>query len=174
MFAQAHLGVVEGKIGRVDVGLWDAPKSDSARAANQAALDDLPDPFRGSVDSEQHGADADGWIEWSEPIQVSVTTGESVDDSSGHPVPMTKVVMVEPRRVPLEIGTTKPSRTLAHIREGFGLARWPYGYERLHVLVNLEHVLPEAVWSRDVPRLGCSCHEHLANGTQCGTGTNGQ
>jgi hypothetical protein len=161
MFTQMHMDIISGKIGRTELGLWDQPREDSERAANQAALDELPEPFEGYVDPDQYGAEGDGLLRWTEPIQVEVTTGQSRQSASGRQAPVTRVVELEPGQVPLEIGTTMASRTRSHVLQGPGVARWPYGFDRIMVFHNLQHVLPSAVWSRNVARDGCSCHEGI-------------
>ncbi len=71
---------------------------------------------------------------------------------------MSDTVIVPPRRIPLEIGPTRASVMLLHIRSELGVARWPYRHDQIRVFLNMEHVLPECVWYRDVKKLGCSCH----------------
>lgn len=161
MLMVVHMDIIGGKVGLVDVCLWDGPSRDTDREGNQAGLDLLPDPFVGRVDEAQYGTDSDGWLEWSEPIRVEVATGRTTTGPNGRPAPILVTVMVRPQRVPIEIGYTQPSRTLAHIREGFGVARWPYSHEKVRIFLNMEHLMPEVVWSHDAVRDGCSCHKKL-------------
>lgn len=44
-----------------------------------------------------------------------------------------------PRRAALEVGATAPSRTLLHLKEEGILARWPYGSDRIWLIVNFDH-----------------------------------
>jgi hypothetical protein len=42
------------------------------------------------------------------------------------------------RTVALEVGTTRVSKTLYHLRLRNGVARWPYGYSKIMVLASVK------------------------------------
>ena len=58
-------------------------------------------------------------------------------DGTTHPLPIR--FTIPPGSAILEIGSTLPSRTWAHlIDRGGSLARWPYGHKRIRLMVNLD------------------------------------
>lgn len=122
-FATVHSGIAGGTIGRFLVRAGGVPRSDASRAENAELLADLPSPFGAFVAPGQgtstHG---DGRLEWIEPVEVDVPSG---------------TVTLAPRSVPLEIGTSQSSRTLLHLLEEQGVARWPYGHDWITILVAL-------------------------------------
>jgi hypothetical protein len=152
-FAILHVDIILGKIAIVRVRAGGTPRSDADRTRNAELVADLPEPFTATVHMTQHGADADGTVSWDQPITVDVSPGPTDDGSSARAVP----AIVPPGAVPMEIGYSLPSRTLLHIREDGGVARWPYGSDWIWVLlypgfrVELDkHGLP--LCSRDIPR----------------------
>ena len=44
----------------------------------------------------------------------------------------------EDHTIALEVGTTSVSKTLWHLRCGNGVARWPYGYDKIIVLAGVK------------------------------------
>lgn len=136
-FACTHAMINGGSAAFVGVQTLGAPRQDSEREANAAALASLPHPFIASVWMHQHNADNDGMVTWSEPIKVQAATGRIEQRENGSTAPIPVQFEIPPGRVPLEIGFTKPSATWAHIAGEGGVARWPYGHSRLHIFVNL-------------------------------------
>jgi hypothetical protein len=125
---------MRGDVARVVLGTHgNTPCADAGRAANAAALSDLPHPFTATVDQTQGNDSQDGWLEWTEPIDVEVSTGVL----GGSLSPVIVVRTLPPGGVPLEIGTTTPSVTLAHLRLQRGVARWPYGHHLITLLKNI-------------------------------------
>lgn len=111
-------------IGCAPVWLGHEPAKDAAHAENQKRLDSIQPPFRATVIPQRgKSANDDGKFEWREDITLSWRPGESREDR-----------IVKPNWIALEIGTTKVSKTLIHVRGAFGVARWPYGHERLVIL----------------------------------------
>lgn len=54
-----------------------------------------------------------------------------------------QTVSVQPRKYPLEVGSTHVATTVMHVLSEYGLARWPYGVDSLylfHKLHEREHV----------------------------------
>lgn len=103
------------RLASVYVGV--GPSADRMVDENNAKLDRLRRPFRARFRPELRvGSCDDGWFSWSRPISIG-----------DHAQP--------PSRVPLEVGATAAGRTLLHLREDGGLARWAYGSEHVVVAV---------------------------------------
>lgn len=151
-FALVHALIMGGAVAEALVSTGGRPRRDADREGNAALLADLPRPFAAEVDMQQHNDPGDGTVHWSEPIRVSLATGliGRQADGTTHPLPVR--FLIPPGSAVLEIGTTLPSRTWAHLVNGSGkVARWPYGYDRFRLMVNLDrttfvsHLLDEYV-----------------------------
>lgn len=68
---------------------------------------------------------SDGYFAWIEPLWFGQTNGDGV----------TQERIVQPSRVPLEVGYTESTTSLFHLIESGGLARWPYNHETIYLLV---------------------------------------
>lgn len=158
MIGLMHAEICNGQFGLAKVRAQAAPLSDSRRADNALALADLPHPFVAEVSPEQNGADSDGDLAWTEPIEVDVATEETERASNGWVRNVLERITVKPRRIPLEIGTTKPSRTRLHAVQDGGVARWPYGQDWITIIVPLNH---DAVDRIDPARATPPAHSHL-------------
>lgn len=136
-FIETHVMILGGSVAEVLISVGKGPHRDADREGNAAALARLPHPFRAVVNMTQNNAERDGNLFWDCPIPVTLWTGliERRPDGSTHPLPVR--FAIEPGRAALEIGSTKPSRTLAHLVRSGTLARWPYGRTRLRLFVNL-------------------------------------
>ena len=124
--------ILGGSVAELLITVGESPRPDAERERNAAALARLPHPFRAVVDTDQGNAEGDGTLTWDCPVPVSLSTGLIArhDDGSTHPLPIR--FTIPPGSVVLEIGSTQPSRTLAHlIYSSTGVARWPYGYPRI-------------------------------------------
>jgi hypothetical protein len=138
-FLDIHAAVGAGRYGLVEVEVGAAPLPDAERAANDRALASLPKPFTAALDMDQNGADEDGTVAWAEPITVVRSTSLTFSSSCQQMEPITVPATVHPSRIPLEVGTTLPSRTLVHLEQDGGVARWAYGSTDLYLLLNLGH-----------------------------------
>lgn len=138
MVGLMHVDVCNGRFAQTRVRAAAPPERDSNREANALALSDLPGPFVASVHMEQHGADSDGTLTWTEPIEADVATEETERDAAGAVRNVYRRVLIEPRRIPLEIGATAPSRTRLHALQEGGVARWPYGQDWVTIIVPLD------------------------------------
>lgn len=137
-FAHMHSDLMSGFVAQVQLTTFGAtPEADAERLANAKALNELPRPFIAEVDLAQNGADQDGVLRWVEPIQMELSTGTAFYSPDRKAAPVVKVITVPPGSVPLEIGTTKASNTLFHCRLDRGVARWPYGHDRIRLFVNV-------------------------------------
>lgn len=97
-----------GELVFAQVDLGEVPEADANVEANQRLLTKLPAPFSAVVD---RSFDGDGNLTWTEALSGFADAGNA----------------------PLEIGSTKSSRTLWHIERSQRLARWPYGSPTLIV-----------------------------------------
>jgi hypothetical protein len=140
-FLEVHAAVGAGRYALIEVEVGAAPLADAEREANAAALADLPEPFTATLDMDQSGADEDGEVAWSAPITVVWSTGVAFSAGCRKTEPLTVPATVPPSRIPLEVGTTMPSRTLMHLEQDGGVARWAYGSTDLYLLLNLRHPL---------------------------------
>lgn len=140
-FLDIHAGVGAGRYAIVQVEVGTAPRPDAQRAANARALADLPEPFTAELDLAQNAADEDGMVAWSEDIVATRSTGVAYTACCTARESLTIPTVLRPCSVPLEVGTTMPSRTLLHLEEDGGVARWAYDSTDLYVLLNLGHPL---------------------------------
>jgi hypothetical protein len=137
-FAQVHALIYGGHVAQVVIGTRRGPLPDADREGNAATLADLPRPFRAEVDMQQSTASADGALTWDEPVRVMLATGLMHRGPDGSTCPVPVSFTVPPGRAVLEIGSSLPSRTWAHLIEEGGVARWPYGHDRIRLMVNLD------------------------------------
>lgn len=136
-FMRVHSMLMDGEIAQVQISTDGGPVADENRTENQRRLNDLLGPFVAMVDPDQGtDSDGDGHLEWDEPIQVEQSMGVPyIDLATGEQSPLLKVATMPSGRVPLEIGTTFPSKTFEHLARFKGLARWPYGSDCIHLFV---------------------------------------
>lgn len=87
----------------------------------------------------QNNGQGDGVLTWDGPIRVGLCTGLIAHHDDGNTYPLPVFFAIPPGRAVLEIGSTKPGRTWSHlIDRNTSLARWPYGCERIRLMVNLD------------------------------------
>lgn len=104
---------------RVGVG----PAADKMVEENNARLAALPAEFRAEfVPMVGSSYCDDGAFEWVKPLALEVFVDGAV-----------RIYEHEPWSLPLEVGRTLASRTLLHIEQSGGVARWPYGSR--HIIV---------------------------------------
>jgi hypothetical protein len=137
VFGFIHASVASGEIAMVPVPTSERPSHDADRQGNAAALASLPHPFKAEVFMNQNGADADGTITWTEPIEATVCSGLAERDGLGFKMPVPLLVTVPPGQAPLEIGSSLPSRTWWHLQQDWAVARWPYGHDRLRLFLRI-------------------------------------
>lgn len=118
-------GMIEQRGGIVfTLPVGSTPRRDDDEAGNTDSLRGLVDPFHGSCvrDIAVGLLTADGIVSWDEPITLDTHGGS---------------VTLSPGSVPLEIGSMESARCYyAGISErGPGLARWPYGDDRITVIL---------------------------------------
>lgn len=140
-FLDIHAAVGAGRYAMVHVEVGTTPRLDAERTTNAAALSDLPEPFTARLDLDQNAADDDGTVAWAEDIIVTHSTGVPYTAGCTTPESLTIPITVQPLQVPLEVGTTMPSRTLLHLEEDGGVARWAYDSTDLYIFLNLWHPL---------------------------------
>jgi hypothetical protein len=126
-FAMLNFWLMKGLVAQVEISVGRTPYPDAERDANAAALANLPEPFVAHLDRTQRRADADGWLEWHSPITVNRSVGVAFYASGTElPGPILVRHVIPPGGVPLEVGSSLPSRTYLHAIEDNGVARWPY------------------------------------------------
>lgn len=121
------IGLSAGESARLQIDVSGTPDADRERQANAETLRSLPAPFAAHVDMLQNGADRDGWFKWNTPIVLRSDPREGPRQA----------YLVEARTIPLEIGYSMPSRTLLHIRQARGVARWAYGSTHITLFYDL-------------------------------------
>jgi len=134
-FAYVHALIYGGHVATIGIATAGTPRPDREREANAATLARLPHPFSADVDAHQHNDPGDGTLRWDCPIRVHAATGLIDRRGDGSTSPIGLQFQIPPGWVPLEIGSTMPSRTFAHLNLGTGVARWPYGHSRIRLLV---------------------------------------
>lgn len=146
-FMMVHHMLMEGEVASVRIGTDGKPGPDKDRVGNQSKLDDLPGPFTAVVDPDQGTSTfGDGTLAWHETIKMEKSLGvPHIDLATDHRAPVEIISDFPPGDVPLEIGTSKPSRTYMHLLNGQGVARWPYGSEYIWLFVPTE-TMPH--WTR--------------------------
>jgi hypothetical protein len=142
-FSRLHSHLMTGAVSEVEIEVGVAPFPDAKRDANASVLQHLPPPFSAYVDRVQCNDDQDGWLEWNQPISLTRPVGVAYYASgTGHPKPVSMRSIIPAGEVPLEIGTTLPSRTLLHLGWDRGVARWPYESTCIRLFVSSKFPLP--------------------------------
>lgn len=134
-FMRFHHAWVSGRYAACSVPVGGPPGPDADREGNAALLGTVPHYVTGDLDARQNNADEDGVLSWADDLRMTafVADQELVDGVEAK----TLDVRVKPMQVPLEVGTTKPSRSWLHMQREGGLARWPYGQDRITLWVRL-------------------------------------
>lgn len=135
-FTMVHALIYGGAVAMVRIGTAGPPFRDKEREANATALSVLPRPFSATVDLDQANDPGDGTLTWDEPIQVEQATGLIDKHPDGSTAPIVVRYKIQPGSMPLEIGSTLPSRTYEHLAWGSGVARWPYGHSVIHLFIS--------------------------------------
>lgn len=136
-FLRIHAGLTSGEFAQVVVGVGDTPQRDRDRTINQQRLKRLHEGFSARLNPDQNGADADGHLWWTNEILADRSTGQADPGRSGRPSPIVNAVPIPAGGVPLEVGVSKPSRTLLHLLQHGGVARWPYGFDTVTILLGM-------------------------------------
>lgn len=149
--AAAHLAVhsalMTGRYVDVLIGVGAAPGPDADREGNALKLARVNKHFRADLDMTQNGRESDGRLSWSEPISTDRSTNVGLITDCGT-TPVRTSVTLPPGGVPLEVGTSKPSTTLMHLRRFGGVARWAYGDDLIALFVDVTHP-----WFRPIARV---------------------
>jgi hypothetical protein len=126
-FLRVHQILFSGVVARSRIEVGRMPYPDRCIKENNDALRTLPRPFEACFAPQRgRGANSDGSFSWTEKISACRTS--LVD------LPIYRLVDVEPRDVPLEVGTTAASKTWSHLIMG-GVARWPYESKWIYLYV---------------------------------------
>lgn len=136
-FLRVHTGLMSGEFAMSLLEVGEVPAEDAERLVNAERLARMHPAFIARLDTEQVNAEGDGELRWTAPIRVQRSTGSP---SAGGAVLSPELTEREapPGRVPLEVGLTYPSRTLLHLLNHGGVARWPYQSKVVALLLNVE------------------------------------
>lgn len=107
--------IVYGQIAVVVFDVNAEPSPDRFREENHNKLQREDSCYEAAVTGAY---DEDGWFKWTRQHEFIVFN--SIENSDR--------IILQPKCIPLEIGTTKASRTLMHLRQDGAVARWPYGH----------------------------------------------
>lgn len=129
-FMMLHHHLWQGRIALVYLDC-DEPHDNAMVAENQRILNKLPKSVKARFNPQKGGgADGDGSLQWLKPLIGTLGIHVDTDETA---VAQTRIL---PGQIPLEVGTTMASRTLAHILSDGGVARWPYGHDRITLLIS--------------------------------------
>lgn len=126
-----------GDIAYCSVPVPSGPGPDREIEFNQSVLDQLPRGFRATYSPERgRSADSDGSFTFEKSIGLWRTyrTGPDEERDSRDE----QWYFGDDRTIALEVGTTSVSKTLYHLRQGRGVARWPYGRDKILVLAGVK------------------------------------
>jgi len=134
-FNLIHLAIMSGKIAIFQIPVSSEPFPDKEIEKNNEVLKKLEYPFSGKFFGGTQGED--GYIRWEVPINALVNTGKQIS--------FVIVSHNDDQRFvcPLEVGYIPFEKTLDYLKSAWvgvgripGLARWPYGQNKITVLVN--------------------------------------
>lgn len=135
-YQRTHMGLMSGEFAHVPINVGVGPGADADRTGNALKLEGLHEAFRARIDMDQNGAGEDGRLWWPDTIRAQRSSGLGlVQEHETSPVYMPRAV--PSACVPLEVGYSKPSCTLLHLWRDGGVARWPYGSDVMHLLLNM-------------------------------------
>jgi hypothetical protein len=129
VFGQFIAMVWDGRVMMWQVGFREpvsGPESDRDRGENNELLSLLIPPFNGHFKGQGH--DGDGWIEWTEPIQLErkLDRGRKVTR---------EFIWIEPDRLLLEARDLHNQNGWHHLSWETGFARWPYGSDKVWIML---------------------------------------
>ncbi|KOU62029.1 hypothetical protein ADK57_25630 [Streptomyces sp. MMG1533] len=133
-------GLAHGRIVRRRVRVGELPGPDADREGNAARLRNLDAPFRAHLDMAQNGADCDGTLSWESPVNLWRALGVRMLHQAGLYGSLHAPFEVRPWNVPLEVGYTLPSRTMAHLITEGAVARWAYEDKEICLLLDLARI----------------------------------
>lgn len=127
--------IQDGLFGIAYINVGDSPYRDLAHAENKRLLADLPSPFKVDVIPQRgRSADDDGTLRWSAPIEVEDVSHNRWPIAAGG-------------QAPLEIGSTKISKSRIHLYGERSLARWPYDHEDMVLIAATPKFRPPATYA---------------------------
>jgi hypothetical protein len=134
---------LKGEIACCHVPMPRGPARDHEVALNQSLLDQLPDGFRATFSPEKGASARD---DGSFTIEKDIGLRRVIFDPETGSERSESWFLDSDRELALEVGTTRVSRTLLHLRSGNGVARWPYEYDRIVVMVATTPLRPKNFW----------------------------
>lgn len=139
-FTYVTYRLAHGLIARRRIPVGATPRPDSDREGNAARLSSIARPFAASLDMEQNGADSDGILTWGQPVTAWRATGVRILNAHVQHGTIHAPFDLKPYSVPLEVGYTKPSRTMHHLLTEGAVARWAYDSTAIDLLINIERI----------------------------------
>lgn len=136
-FAYVVSQLASGQFAKRRIKVGRTPGPDADRVGNATSLLGLDQPFRADLDMTQNGADSDGQLSWDQSVTLWRATNVPIYGAHVMHGTIHAPFDVLPHSVPLEVGYTQPSRTLAHLLVEGAVARWPYEDDEICLLVNL-------------------------------------
>ena len=129
-FLQVHTLICDGTFLVVDVPVGCEPSRDKSINRNRAILAGLDRRF--TAEFRGGFGDSDGFLRWHADLDVI--------NPEADPVRAVRPVRIARSQVPLEVGYTRPSRTLMHLIQEAGVARWPYGRDQIRLILRADLV----------------------------------
>lgn len=135
--AQIHRAMFDHKIAMLTIGMPITAQPDRRLPEISEALQDRTTPF--TIDLWGGVGDDDGTLSWSRPVRAYLPAYEPTESSEGYREFRQHMdVLLLPSRLPIEVGSTKSSRTWTHLLQDGGVARWAYGSNRINSYVVLK------------------------------------
>jgi hypothetical protein len=129
-FSWFWVRLLRGVIKAVRIHVGDVPSRDHEVELNNEKLKGVPKAFAVTFDNDKANEN-DGIVVWDAPIVAS----------SLHADGSTSEYVLEQGSAPLEVGYTDGRKTVQHIWEEAGVARWPYGSSILYLFK-----MPHQAW----------------------------
>jgi hypothetical protein len=126
----------------------DVPRRDRNRDENDRILKHVRRSF--TADFYGGPGDEDGFVDWQDG-EIFFTVADEKQEA----------LRLKAGTVPLEVGTTEVSRTLLHLVQELGLARWPYGHKVVHVIKMIRPV--DILWRCDLATVRAKAAELRAD-----------
>lgn len=120
-YAKINYWMQIGKLTIVTIPLGHCPSADSEIEEMNAKLKDLP--FGVSAKFFGGLGDADGYVDWSVPLNLNLITD---NEEYKH--------ILNPGRAPLEVGYTSYTTSYWHLFQNGVLARWPYDHKNVYII----------------------------------------
>lgn len=153
-FMMIHAGLLNGTVASCMVPLGYVPSADKETVENNKKLSKLPDGFNAVFEGGPEGG-CDGMIKWD--FEIGAHSMAILPNG----VHQNLRFWIQPRSAQLEVGSTKGSRTLMHVRTSGCVGRWPYTSTNILLLFDTEQMRAEREVVGESP---CTCPLGIHNG----------